>query len=289
VADDRISPTAAYTGYVWLKNGLSEPQLVPRSGRWLFWPLEPVMQLAAPLNGGITLEKMLLQRHRILDALVRQAISAGATQVLEIAAGFSGRGVRFTREKQDIVYLEADLPAQANKKRAALGELQTPNLHVVDVDAFAAEGPLSLEAVTAERFDPDVPVVVVIEGLLNYFDTDSVRALWRRLATWSERFPTVVYVGDLYIDDAASRGMAVGPFQALLGWFAKGRTHLHFGSLMEAVAELQQAGFDDAAITDPSEHADLGVPLSRSLEILRIVRAVKGEPLGDRSADRTLD
>lgn len=282
MSDDRISPTAAYTGYVWIKNGLSYPELVPGMGRWLYWPVQPLMWAAAPLNGGITLEKLLLQRHRILDALVRQAISGGAVQVVEIAAGFSGRGLRFAREKADITYVEADLPAQAATKRAKLAPLEPPsNLHVVDVDAFAEDGPLSFEAATGDLLDPGQPVIVVVEGLVNYFDTDAVRVFWRRLAAWMDRFPSATYVGDLFLDDAATKGPTTGPFQALLAWFAKGNTHLHFDGPDAAVRELVEAGFDDAAVTDPADHEALGIPLSRKAEILRIVRATKDASVAD--------
>lgn len=119
-AGDRIGPTAHYTGYVWARNGLSHPELSTTEGRVLFESLQPVM-LASRGLGSATLEAYLLARHRAIDARLEQAIDAGAvTQVIEVAAGLSPRGWRFVNRYEHLVYVEADLPDMAARKRAAL-------------------------------------------------------------------------------------------------------------------------------------------------------------------------
>src|SRR5680860_1088598 len=117
---DAISPTAHYTGEVWRRAGLSDPALATREGRLLYGSLRPTMALSAAL-GGDTLEAFLLARHRLIDRLLGEAIAAGRVgQVIEIAAGMSPRGLRFSRLHPDLTYVEADLPAMAARKRAAL-------------------------------------------------------------------------------------------------------------------------------------------------------------------------
>ncbi|MFI5003394.1 MAG: hypothetical protein ACHQE6_00120 [Solirubrobacterales bacterium] len=44
-----ISSTAHDTGYVWVRNGLSHPELATREGRALFEALRPVMTLSGVL------------------------------------------------------------------------------------------------------------------------------------------------------------------------------------------------------------------------------------------------
>ncbi|HZO77764.1 MAG TPA: class I SAM-dependent methyltransferase, partial [Solirubrobacteraceae bacterium] len=118
---EAISPTAHYTGFVWARNGLSPPSLATPEGRVLFESLQAPMAISDFLGGG-TLEAYLLARHRAIDALLQRAIEArGVGQVIEIAAGMSGRGLRFRQRYGDrLLYVEADLPAMAERKRRTL-------------------------------------------------------------------------------------------------------------------------------------------------------------------------
>jgi hypothetical protein len=44
----RISPTAHYTGYTWLANGLSDPAFATPSGRFLYRASRPPTSSCAP-------------------------------------------------------------------------------------------------------------------------------------------------------------------------------------------------------------------------------------------------
>src|SRR5438094_340621 len=94
---ETISPTAHYTGYVWARNGLSHPQLQTLEGRVLFEALRPTMSVSR-LLGAPSLEDYLMARHTAIDALLERAIEAGEiSQVVEVAAGLSPRGWRFSQ------------------------------------------------------------------------------------------------------------------------------------------------------------------------------------------------
>src|SRR3954469_16681106 len=118
---DAISPTAHYTGAVWARNGLSHPALETLEGRFMVESTRPA-ELGLRLIGAPRIEAFLLARHRIIDRLLGEAIADGRVgQVVEIAAGMSPRGWRFTRDHGDaITYVEADLPGMAARKRRAL-------------------------------------------------------------------------------------------------------------------------------------------------------------------------
>ena len=81
------------------------------------------------LLGGPTLESYLLARHRAIDCLLEQAIERhGVTQVIEVAAGLSPRGWRFSRRYgSGLTYVEADLPDMAERKRRALERIGAPD------------------------------------------------------------------------------------------------------------------------------------------------------------------
>src|SRR5437016_987554 len=150
---DAIGPTAHYTAHVWARNGMSHPALATATGRALFEATRAPMAVSKAF-GGVTLEEFLLARHRLIDYLLERAIDEGSVAtVLEIACGLSPRGWRFARRYGGrISYVEADLPAMAARKREALAPTGSLGEHhrVVEIDALADAGSLSLAAVAAE-------------------------------------------------------------------------------------------------------------------------------------------
>jgi O-methyltransferase involved in polyketide biosynthesis len=256
---DRIGPTAHYTGYVWARNGLSHPELATREGRVLFDSLQPAM-LASRAVGRPTLEAYLLARHRAIDALLERAIEAGEiSQVIEVAAGLSPRGWRFTRRYGErLVYVEADLPEMAERKRAALermGSLSGRH-RVRELDALKSDdGPGSLAAVAGE-LDRGQGLAIVTEGLLGYLPTDAVHGIWRRFANTVSRFPAGRYISDLHLGGEATP--QVRAFRVALSVFVRGRVYLHFSTAPEARRALVAAGFATAQIRRAVDVIGLG-------------------------------
>jgi O-methyltransferase involved in polyketide biosynthesis len=252
---DSISPTAHYTGYVWARNGLSHPELETREGRLLFESLHPVM-LASRALGGASLEAYLLARHRAIDALLERAIAEHAvTQVLEVACGLSPRGWRFAqRYGERLTYVEADLPAMAERKRRALermGSLSSRH-RVASLDALADEGRGSLAELAAE-LDPERGLAIITEGLLGYLPPEAVAGLWRRFATTLRDFSSGRYISDLHLGSA--QNATVRAFRLVLSAFVRGRVYLHFDDRADAEASLAAAGFDHASVRPAWEAA----------------------------------
>jgi O-methyltransferase involved in polyketide biosynthesis len=244
----RISPTAHYTGYVWARNGLSNPALETLEGRALFESLRLPMAVNGALGGG-TLEAYLLARHRAIDALLESAIEAGRVQqVIEVACGFSPRGLRFGERYGDrITYVEADLPAMAARKREALeriGALSDAH-RVEEVDALKNEGPGSL-AELASGLDPSEGLAIITEGLLGYLERSMVEGIWRRFASTLGGFRDGVYISDIHI--GRMQNAQIRAFRALLSVFVRGRVYLHFDDEPEIVEALRAAGFASAQV-----------------------------------------
>lgn len=267
---DSISPTAHYTGYVWVRHGLSDPSLATTEGRLLFESLLPIMRLSAAF-GGPSLEAYLLARHRAIDSLLGRAIERGAvSQVLEVAAGLSPRGWRFAqRYGEQITYVEADLPAMAARKRRALGNLFTLGEHhrVQDLDALRGSGPGSL-AELASRLDAGRGLAIVTEGLLGYLSPGDLDSLWRRFAVTLAEFPAGRYVSDLHLGSAQTP--EVRAFRVVLSAFVRGRVYLHFSDAEQAAGQLREAGFRTASVRPAAQIAgaagDRGAHLAHILE-----------------------
>lgn len=271
----RISPTAHYTGHVWWRNGLSHPAFRTGTGRALFIALEPANWVSR-LIGGATLESMLLARHRVIDHLLESAIAAGEVgQVLEVAAGLSPRGHRFTGRHPELVYVEADLPGMAARKRGVLeaaGSLSERH-PVVAIDALANDGPESIAAVCRRWFDPDRGAAIVTEGLVTYFDTETVTGIWRRFAGALAGHAGGLYLSDMTCDDDVEQIRGARTFRMLLNQLTRGAQHHYFSGAPAVEAALLEAGFTEARVRFAAERTDLDVgDLERTARV-RIVEA----------------
>jgi O-methyltransferase involved in polyketide biosynthesis len=216
--------------------------------------------LALPLAaskslGGPTLDGLLLARHRIIDSILDELIEDGVGQVVEAACGMSPRGWRFSERYGDrLTYIEADLPAMARRKREALERMGSLGDHhrVVELDVLRDGGPGSLEELVA-GLDPAKGLAIVTEGLLPYFDDDTVEALWARLATALGEFERGVYLADLRLA-SADRGISERAFSVVLGAFVRGRVHAYRGDEAAAETALRRAGFESVRLHRCDEH-----------------------------------
>jgi O-methyltransferase involved in polyketide biosynthesis len=262
----RISPTAHYTGYVWYRHGLGHRSLRTVGGRLLAGVMTPI-EVVARLAGVPSLEDVLLWRHRTLDRDLERVIESGqVSQVLDVAAGLSPRGLRFAkRYGERIRYLEADLPGMARRKRDALaraGVALGQHHDVIDIDALAEQGTASLAEVAKARLDPLAGLAIVTEGLINYFDREAVMAMWRRFATTIAASGGGVYLSDLHVAADARTTPGMRAMTAAVSLFARGKVHLHFSDDAEVQRALAEAGFASGRIhVARAEAAQAGLPV----------------------------
>lgn len=243
-----ISPTAHYTGCVWARNGLSHRELLTCEGRGLFEALRPLDTFSG-LMGGPTLEDYLLARHLAIDAMLERAIERGeVSHVVELACGLSPRGWRFAkRYGAGLTYMEADLPAMAQRKRLALARIGSLSAHhrVEAIDALREQGAGSLAALMA-TLEPDAGVAIVTEGLLGYLEYEAMEGMWRGFARQLSRFRAGLYLSDIHLGSEA--GLTVRAFRLGLAAFVRGPVHLHFTDADDASLALRRAGFSKATM-----------------------------------------
>ena len=273
----RISPTAHYTGHVWERNGLSHPALSGIPNRRLYHLARPIMWSGAFFAGGLTLEDILLQRHRIIDALLTEAIEVhGITQVIEIAGGLSARGVRFCEAHPSLRYLEGDLPDMVTRKQAALqrGGFSSNRHRIAHINALVEDGPASVGTVAVDWLDPMKPVVVITEGLINYFDTPTATAMWARFAHLLKRFDGGLYLSDIRLNEVVTGFAAVRFFFRLLSVVARGTVYSHFDSRQDACQALVAAGFSEAALHRPTDWVErVPIKIGRRGAIIQVLAA----------------
>lgn len=259
-----LSVTALYTSAVWRWGGLEGAELLAtKDADRVFGATNAALAVArVGIRGMKPLRHGLLHRHTMIDHLLREALDeAPETQVLELAAGLSRRGVAFTA-RPGLRYVEVDLPRVIDKKRELLGRtpagrdaLDRPDWRLLAADVTKAR----LSELTASD---EGPVFVISEGLLMYLDPASQRDLWRRIAELlGPRGGR--YVFDLVPSPEEPRPGAVGKsLEWAMKRFTRGKTFERDQRTRDDLqAELYAAGFGAVRRIEPSEVADAwGLP-----------------------------
>lgn len=271
-----ISFTALYTGHVWQAYQLSDDIFYNHTGNLFFHLLAPFEYLGKKITGG-NIRTFLLQRHILIDHLVTQAIEQeGVTQILEIACGLSPRGLRF-RKKYDIHYVEADLPEMAANKHRLLARhgLLGSKHQVVPLNILHEQSNDSLESIIQQHFDTRQPLLVITEGLINYFSLPTISQFWQRLATTLQQFPQGIYLTDNYplMEDHPFRKTMRG-LGGLLGTISRSNVNFHFERDDETQSHFSALGFTNTRIHNPADYYDtLSMPQSRGQSLVRIIEA----------------
>lgn len=272
-----ISFTAFYTGEIWRRHGLSVPFLASKQGRLLYLAGRPMEWAGLALLGGNN-ETLLLQRHHIIDHVLEKAIlEEGFTQVVEIACGLSPRGTIMSRRfaGSDIHYVEADLPGMAGRKRHLLekaGELDARH-RVIDIDILAQGTNDSLESVFSRELDPTRKTLVITEGLINYFDYQTIHGFWTRLSAVLKGFPAGRYVSDLYPNFQWHRSVRVAnAFKSALAVATRSSVTLHFDTEADIHRGFREAGFQSTQVHLPeSYYGVLDIPVMRTPSLVRVI------------------
>ena len=243
-----ISFTAHYTGYIWYQLGWSHAALASRKGHRLATLMHPLELLMERYVGG-SMRSTLKQRHTLIDRQLDRLLDQHPDlQILEIAAGLSPRGWRYRQRHQGLVFVEADLPEMAEAKRVALATIESPTPRIEAVDLFADD----LQKLLAQ-FDQSKPLVIISEGLVNYFSKDLLVQLWGQLAEQLSQFPIGVYLTDIYPEPIKHRlAQLIWNASRLLKFMSRSAFAFHFTAPDELREFMNDAGFHQVKIFQPT-------------------------------------
>ncbi|KAK9847030.1 hypothetical protein WJX84_012320 [Apatococcus fuscideae] len=104
------------------------------------------------------------------DSGVRQALADGIKQVVIIAAGYDTRSYRRELHPDDVQYFEIDLPKASQRKKKLVQQTLPDLIKYPRPDFIAADLSISSlrEALGHSSFNPALPVIFLVEGLLYY-------------------------------------------------------------------------------------------------------------------------
>lgn len=206
MSHERISPTAWLVAYQRSQSDIPYASAV-------FHELEEIVKQTRSAAEMASMEAlkssslavMWITRFKIVDHVLK---AHPVDQFLEIAAGFSTRGLELTRDAR-VKYVEMDLPGVIQEKRRIVQSLiaqdkipTRPNFHLVAGNALH-----STEILAATRFFTDKPIAVINEGLLPYLNRSERTTLARNVHALLDRFGGVWVTPDIDIQlpEAPSR------------------------------------------------------------------------------------
>ncbi|RZG81225.1 class I SAM-dependent methyltransferase [Acinetobacter venetianus] len=244
-----ISFTAHYTGYIWYQMGISHPALATAKGKTLAALVHPIESWAEKYVGG-SMRTTLKQRHTMLDHDLQELIQQYPDiQVLEIACGLSPRGWWFRQHYPNITYRELDLPDMAATKQAALQQIEGEVDDVLSVDLFT-----ETFASAFEVFDPKRPLVIISEGLINYFEKPLLQQLIKSIVTYGQDFKELHYLTDLYPEPTQNKlATIIWNSSRLLKWMSRSAFSFHFKTPAEVESFFYEAGFKQVTIQQPKQ------------------------------------
>lgn len=150
---EEISPTAIVTAYPRIFTDIPyEKEIYNWVNSNVYQNVNLTKELAPEIEARYKLVSKLLDKTKI-------------TQVLELAAGYTSRGLNYS--KKGYTYLEMDLEEIRNNKKKALSSLNTEipeNLKLLGGNVLEEKDILNCE----KYFKEDEPVAVINEGLLRY-------------------------------------------------------------------------------------------------------------------------
>ena len=243
-----ISFTAHYTGYIWYSMGISHPVFATRKGKFLARLVHPLESWAEKNVGG-SMRSTLKQRHAMIDQYLDQLIAQHPQlQVLEIACGLSPRGWNFRTKHPEIDYRELDLPDMAKIKTQALKQIDPHAPEVLTGDIFTQD----FERIF-QSFDPERPLVVISEGLINYFDQTLLNKLLQGITEYGASFQELHYLTDIYPEPVKNRlARFIWASSKLLKVMSRSAFTFHFQSPAELQQFFTHTGFEEVDVVQPA-------------------------------------
>ncbi|MBJ9985596.1 class I SAM-dependent methyltransferase [Acinetobacter sp. S40] len=247
-----ISFTAHYTGYIWYQMGISHQAFATKKGKSLAALVHPLESWAEKYVGG-SMRSTLKQRHTLLDDQLKTLIEQHPQlQVLEIASGLSPRGWWFRQHYPKIIYRELDLPDMAQTKQAALQQIETNAPEMLSVDLFTEEFKQAFDL-----FNPSFPLVVISEGLINYFEKPLLAQLVQSIAQYGNQFQELHYLTDLYPEPVKNKlANIIWSSSKLLKWMSRSAFSFHFTTPADVEKFFADNGFNDVEVTQPKSYFD---------------------------------
>ena len=176
---ESIIPTAIITSY-------------PRIFTDIPYEKEIYNWLSKNCSNNIELNKLLAPELEARFKLTNKLIdSLNIAQVLELASGYSSRGLTYSKKGYN--YVEMDLEEVVNTKKKMFKELFNTNINIIPGNALEYNDYIKCE----EYLDPNKELIILNEGLLRYFTFDEKKIVAQNIYKLLKKYGGVWITCDL--------------------------------------------------------------------------------------------
>ncbi len=143
------------------------------------------------LAPGIALHYVL--RKRFIEDCVQKTITQGATQIVNIGAGFDTLALRLYKQHEHVNFIEVDHPATNSMKTESLVNTQkkNSNLHFIPINLTQESLESSLGRFTG--FDAQRETMYICEGVLMYLEEKDITILLNTLKKLTDKKPLFIF------------------------------------------------------------------------------------------------
>lgn len=169
---ESVSPTAILTSY-------------PRIFTDIPYEKDIYEWLNKNCNEEVKLNKLLAPELEARFKLANKLLDKqNVTQVLELAAGYTSRGLAYSQNEYK--YVEMDLEEVSNNKKKIINDLfeMNNNLYIVDGNALNMEDYIKCE----KYFDNNKELVIINEGLLRYLTFDEKKKVGQNIYNMLKKY-----------------------------------------------------------------------------------------------------
>lgn len=197
------------------------------------------------------LKKISQKRVRLSKELDKLIESYHPEQIIELACGYSPRGLILTQKNPNLIYVETDFSAVIAKKKRIFREIErkeeitlSKNHHLVKFDAVGK----SLYGSLKKLIDRKKRTLVVAETLASYLSPSEHELLIKNVKEVLDKVKEGAYLSH------EGKGMLSGFFGKLLIFYrnkvAKTRSHKHFANSKEIKNYFLKKGFKNVRVVD---------------------------------------
>lgn len=148
--------------------------------------------LSKNYNSEVELNKLLAPELEARFKLANKLIdSLNITQVLELASGYSSRGLTYSKKGYN--YVEMDLEEVVNTKKKMFKELFNTNINIIPGNALEYNDYIKCE----EYLDPNKELIILNEGLLRYLTFDEKKIVAQNIYKLLKKYGGVWITCDL--------------------------------------------------------------------------------------------
>lgn len=180
-------------------------------------------------------------RYKLSNKFLKQS---GASQILELAAGFSPRGLELSADTRRKI-IQIDLPDVTEQMRRISEEIMRQQNFRRDNLFFETGSVLNLQDLqtAVRRFDPNSPIAIIAEGLLRYLSFEEKEIVAKNVLSLLRQFGGVWITPDTHTAKHFESGLAYETNEKIVQHLQRDLERNYFRDPQHARTFFENLGF----------------------------------------------